>query len=682
MDGRPLQAGRSETREWDMIMAKTDQKVLVVDDDPTMVHLLKTGLAADQDLYEVITAGGAEEAMEILRRIHVSLVVSDVRMPGMSGLDLLARIREMSPATRVVLMTAAPASAIADEARHGGCLHLFQKPIDIGNLRELIERELTRKQGDGFAGTLNNIQLTDLIQMCCFSGISTAIKVHMEGQTGFIYIEKGEIIHARDDQQDGVDAFFRIFFWRSGRFETLGDIPVPARSIDKNWQYLLMEGHRLMDEANAAAEPSGSPPPSSKPSGSGTSDSPGTQDSLLDSEDLFRLDIDDDAGMDTCIGELEDAISIMLDPEEPELQPAPAGRSEPARSDGGIIKVLIVDDSPIMCKVLTGILTADPGITVVATALNGEQALERIRDFGPNLITLDVNMPVMSGSTAIKHIMIEHPCPVVIVSALHDNSQSNILQFLLLGAIDFLPKPTRVADPKAQERLFVQRIKMAAAAHPARFKRPRLPRANPRPDTHGGTLILSESLAVILSGAGGYTEVIKLLAALPPDLSTCILAVQVMAPSFVNPFVNFLGCNSAVHIQPLAKAVPACRGRCFVTAGDHPVSIRAMDGVVRIFPGLQASRPKSDGLDPDDLLTGAVEALGDRVSVILLSGAASGTRDGIRAVRGAGGPVIIQRPETCLAPDPLSDLRETGLISDIMDVPDIARWLVRSSGGR
>ena len=116
------------------------------------------------------------------------------------------------------------------------------------------------------------------------------------------------------------------------------------------------------------------------------------------------------------------------------------------------LRVLIVDDSAVMCRALTEMLSSEEGIHVVGTARNGEEALEQIDRVRPDLITLDVNMPVMDGSTALKHIMIRNPCPVVIVSAVSQRRESNILNFLLLGAVDYIQKPVR-GEAMARQRL-------------------------------------------------------------------------------------------------------------------------------------------------------------------------------------------------------------------------------------
>ncbi len=105
------------------------------------------------------------------------------------------------------------------------------------------------------------------------------------------------------------------------------------------------------------------------------------------------------------------------------------------------IKVLIVDDASFMVKALTNILKSDSGIEVVGNAKNGREALEKIRQLRPDVVTLDVDMPIMDGISAVRHIMINEPVPIVMLSSLFDHGEITF-EALRLGVVDFLPKPS------------------------------------------------------------------------------------------------------------------------------------------------------------------------------------------------------------------------------------------------
>ena len=231
----------------------------------------------------------------------------------------------------------------------------------------------------GFAGTLKNIQLNDLIQMCCLSASSLCMRVSKGQRQGTIYIVEGEIIHAACGETVGEEAFYQILGWQTGSFESIEVSSTPERTIDKNYHFLVMEAARRVDEQN-----------------------------------LKRTENDTANAAD--------------------------GRGDDR------LKVLIVDDSPMMRKILSSILTTSNKIDVVGMAGNGKEAIAMIDELSPGLVILDVNMPVMDGTSTIKHIMIKKPCPVVIMSNPGDALSKKIFNFLELGAVDFIGKPIKSHD--------------------------------------------------------------------------------------------------------------------------------------------------------------------------------------------------------------------------------------------
>ncbi|QTA78305.1 Two component system response regulator/histidine kinase, CheB domain-containing and DUF4388 [Desulfonema limicola] len=592
-------------------MGQSEEKVLIVDDDLVMLELLESGLAADHEIYETLSASSAREAIDILERVHISLVVSDVKMPVMSGLDLLAKIREKYPNTKVILITADDSQKLHNDIKKSGC-HFFQKPIKMNLLRDLINRELFVKEENGFAGTLNNIQLPDLIQMCCYSSISTAIRVYMGNQSGTIYIEDGEIIHAECQGEEGLEAFYKVFSWRSGRFENLGDIVMPKTTIDKNWQYLLMEGHRQMDEAEA-----------------------------------LRRD--------------EEEISLP-------------DNKAPFLNSSDILRILIVDDSPMMCKILTDMLSADKNIEVAGTAVNGEDALKKIDDLQPDLITLDVNMPVMCGSTALKHIMIKNPCPVVIVSAMNNEAKTGVLDFLLLGAVDFIQKPVRTMDMEIQQKRLITSVCNAAGAKISNFRRTRV--AKQVTDKKKLPQKQSSSLVVICSGAGGYAELFKIIPVIP-DIQSCIVVLQEMFPSFQSPLSESLNQKSRINVKALQDKAALIDSQCYVALNNVSLGLKNTSQGYFLEPEEDITKIDFSDHMPDNFLKAASDIFSDRLKVILLSGANIGTMEGLAYVKKHQGIIIAQQPDSCLIPYPLEKAAAKGLITSEADIKEVINIIKR-----
>lgn len=230
------------------------RKVLIVDDEETLTWSLARSLSRDNTSFEVVTAGDGETALELFSRDNFEVVVLDIRMPGISGLDVLTRIKQDKPATRVIIMTAFGSGDIRAKAKAKGSFYYIEKPFDVEEMRSLIDKALKEEPGRGFNGSMSGLQLADLIQMNCLSQITTALQIKKDEREGTVYFEDGQITHAEIDALEGEDALFSILSWQSGSFKFLGGLKAPHRSIEANWEYLLIEGMRKSDEMSLALE--------------------------------------------------------------------------------------------------------------------------------------------------------------------------------------------------------------------------------------------------------------------------------------------------------------------------------------------------------------------------------------------------------------------------------------------
>jgi len=450
-------------------------------------------------------------------------------------------------------------------------------------------------QGVGFEGTLKNFRLTDLIQMCCMSGATIAIRVTQDSQQGIVMIKDGNIVQAVCNETTGEEAFYQIMSWKRGRFETMDFSPILERMIDKDWEFLLMEGSRMGDELSIAGS-----------------------DSDVTAENL------------------------------------------PTSPSQDSVRLLIVDDSPLMCRILQEILTVDEEITVVGIAHNGEEALKKIDELNPNLITLDVNMPVMDGGTALKHIMIKKPCPVVIISKLGSKSPENIFDFLCLGAVDFILKPKKSEDMACHHQQLIERIKLAARVEIGNFKRVRLPGICLKPKDPSSGEYPCELVVVVSSGMGGHAELIKLLSVLPGNLNACLIVLQTMPPEFQIPFSEYLNSTSGLSVLPLQSNSPLQGGRCYIGIKDVSVEMSSEDGRHSLKFGNGSSNLPQKPLD--DFLGSIADTFPGRLLVVLLSGADVGELEGLRAIKQRNGRIIAQKVDSCLVPRSLQNAIQANLV--------------------
>ena len=228
-------------------MADELKRVLVVDDEDDLTWSISKHLAKDRERYDLICVNSGKKALEVLSQLPVKLVISDIRMPEISGLELLSRIRESYPTTKVIIMTAYGSSEVHEEANARGCFKYIEKPFEITDLRQLILEAIEEKRG--FMGTISDFQLSDLIQMNCLGRMTTALLITGDDYNGTIYIEDGNIVHADCGDKDGEEAVFEMLAWEGGNFSTERGKRAPKETIIKGWQSLLLEGMRRVDES-------------------------------------------------------------------------------------------------------------------------------------------------------------------------------------------------------------------------------------------------------------------------------------------------------------------------------------------------------------------------------------------------------------------------------------------------
>ncbi len=227
------------------------KKVLIVDDEEDLLWSLQNNLCNDSLKVDILVASSGEQALEVLNGSEqVDLVITDIKMPGISGLDLLIEIKNRYPYTSVIVMTAFPSNEYKREAILKGSLHFLEKPFDINELREMVS--LALKEDNMFKGTVAGVGLTDVIQIKALSGVNSALRVKEGEQQGIIYFEGGRIVHAICDDLEGDEAFYQIMEFNGGLLDSVNVTNMPAHTIDIPVEALLMEGVRRMDEKSAA----------------------------------------------------------------------------------------------------------------------------------------------------------------------------------------------------------------------------------------------------------------------------------------------------------------------------------------------------------------------------------------------------------------------------------------------
>jgi CheY-like chemotaxis protein len=228
-------------------------KVLIVDDDPAVLELYRDLLSQLPSRPEIFTTTSGARALSMLKSEPFRLLLCDLKMPKMDGLQVLSIVRRQFPELRTVVITAVHNEEFRSRAYALGVDLFWLKPDTQQNMEmflQCIESLLGRDEEGGFRGVQSK-SLMDLIQMECLSQSSTVLRITRGSLIGRIWISSGELIDAETDGARGETAFRRILEWKSGTFENLPSEPNRERTITKPANALLLEAAQAMDEIAA-----------------------------------------------------------------------------------------------------------------------------------------------------------------------------------------------------------------------------------------------------------------------------------------------------------------------------------------------------------------------------------------------------------------------------------------------
>ena len=243
-------------------MATDPRRIILVDDEEVLAWSLANRLARVRPGWTIDTANDGETALAMVRSgQRVDLLVADVRMPGMSGIDLILAARKEHENLPVVVMTAfrTPEVQRIVGAPYTGFL---EKPFEFDRLLELVDEALAVRQEVGFSGAISVTTLPDIVQLYVLSSATGMLVVRHHSGEGRLWFDRGAIQHAVSPNKVGDEAFYEIMMWSGGQFTMRAGIKTDLRSIRSSWQELLMESCRIVDERGrerAMHQPSESP---------------------------------------------------------------------------------------------------------------------------------------------------------------------------------------------------------------------------------------------------------------------------------------------------------------------------------------------------------------------------------------------------------------------------------------
>jgi two-component system, chemotaxis family, protein-glutamate methylesterase/glutaminase len=317
------------------------------------------------------------------------------------------------------------------------------------------------------------------------------------------------------------------------------------------------------------------------------------------------------------------------------------------------VRVLIVDDSAVVRRTLSEVLSSDPEIEVIGTAADPFVATERIREQVPDVITLDIEMPRMDGLTFLQKIMTQHPIPVVICSSLAEAGAQSTLKALEYGAVDIIAKPRLGSKQFLEDSRVVlcQSIKAAAAARlqnlrPTRIVEPKLTAdAILSPATHA--MAETTEKVVAIGASTGGTEALKVLLETLPADGPGIVIVQHMPELFTRAFANRLDGLCRISVKEAESNDTVLRGRALIAPGNHHMLLKRSGAryYVEIKEGPLVCRHRPS---VDVLFRSAARYAGQNAVGVILTGMGDDGARGMLEMKQAGATTIAQDEATCV----------------------------------
>lgn len=341
------------------------------------------------------------------------------------------------------------------------------------------------------------------------------------------------------------------------------------------------------------------------------------------------------------------------------------------------IRVLLVDDASAVRRLVSGALNRDPELDVIGTAADGQIALTRIDELRPDVVVLDLEMPVMDGLQTLTALRKTHPrLPVIMFSRFTQRGVEATVRALTLGADDYVPKPGDGLDVDAcvggqlipKIKLLAARGARAAPAPPSA--------AAPKPTPLGTARRPARvEVVVIAASTGGPNALAALLPAFPVDWRVPILIVQHMPPTFTTRLSERLAERSGLRVCEAAGGESVAAAQVWVAPGDYHLLVRRDGASIRLVldqgPQVNSCRPAADVL-----FRSAAEVYGAGVLAVVLTGLGQDGRAGCERVRAAGGQALAQDRESSVVWSMPGAIVEAGLADAVVPLDRLGAEII------
>ena len=342
------------------------------------------------------------------------------------------------------------------------------------------------------------------------------------------------------------------------------------------------------------------------------------------------------------------------------------------------VRVLVIDDSALMRKLIPKILERDPGIEVVGTAIDGNFGLKKIEDLSPHVVTLDLEMPGLNGIDTLKQIMRRWHLPVIVVSSHSTAGAAITLKALAIGAFDFVAKPAEVSTrmPEIADEL-IGKIRAAAQRGPGQPQF--LPEEAPNALLRKQRLAAPTRVIAIGVSTGGPNALQYLFSNLPVDFSGTILVVQHMPDGFTELFAKRLDESCPIRVKEAQTGDLLVAGRALICPGNRHMKVKKLPlGNVTLLMDdspVNGHRPSADVL-----FRSVAHEFGPQAMAVLMTGMGEDGAAGMGAIQAAGGLTVAQSQATCVVFGMPKAAIERGFVTRIVDLQDLPCLLQAQCG--
>ena len=349
-----------------------------------------------------------------------------------------------------------------------------------------------------------------------------------------------------------------------------------------------------------------------------------------------------------------------------------------------MIRILIVDDSPFMRKLLSDLFSTEPDFEVIDTARNGMDAVDKVKRLKPDLITLDIEMPIMDGLKSLEIIMKDTPTPVLMISSLTQSGAEATIQALELGAVDFVAKTAGAVSSIAgikSEILIKSRNAVQAKyfrlvenqVKATSFVKPIVTPAVTQTPTVSG----DESIIAIGTSTGGPRALQDVITKLPADLSCGVVIVQHMPPGFTKSLSERLNTLSSVKVKEAQHNDVIRPGLVLVAPGDYHMTIER-EGNKKVIklnqnPPIGGHRP---AVDP--MMESVAKVYGQRTVGVILTGMGHDGAKGMQAIKHQRGYTIGEDQSTAVVFGMPKSAIELGVVDKVVPLSKVASEIVKA----